>query len=448
MSRRTARGDFQTPPALALAVTQHLRRLGIAPRTVVEPTCGTGAFLGAAAAVFPAARRLGWELEPTYAAEARAHGASVTVADVFGIDWEIEARAWQPPVLILGNPPWVTTATLGRIGSDAAPVRRNPGLQGLDAITGTATFDVSEWVLRRLRRAAPDAVIAVLCKTAVARRLLVDGERLAGIWSIDAARWFGASVDAALVVLDPNADAGRCPVHQGLDAPAERVLTVDDGALIEDAELWARHGHLLGRGPTWRSGVKHDAAAILELVPGPDGLRNGLGEPVQLEDEAHWPLAKGGDLHRGSAPSRRVLLPQQALSDDPAALATCAPRAFAYLQRHRERLDARRSRVWRTAPPLGIFGVGPYTFAPYKVAVAALYPSPRFRLLTPVDGRPVVLDDTGYFLPFDEESDARDALRRLESEAAAGFLRARIPPGAKRPITARLLRSLALDRLP
>ena len=48
-------GDFQTPPALALAATQTLRRLGIRPRSILEPTCGRGAFVTAAAVCFPKA---------------------------------------------------------------------------------------------------------------------------------------------------------------------------------------------------------------------------------------------------------------------------------------------------------------------------------------------------------------------------------------------------------
>src|SRR5208337_5540747 len=51
-------GDFQTPPGLALAATQILRDLGIRPRSILEPTCGRGAFLGAAANCFPDAESI------------------------------------------------------------------------------------------------------------------------------------------------------------------------------------------------------------------------------------------------------------------------------------------------------------------------------------------------------------------------------------------------------
>ncbi len=46
-SERTEFGDFQTPPALACRVVELLNSRGLAPRTVVEPTCGLGSFVEA-----------------------------------------------------------------------------------------------------------------------------------------------------------------------------------------------------------------------------------------------------------------------------------------------------------------------------------------------------------------------------------------------------------------
>src|SRR3954463_5287553 len=60
--RRDARtkielGDFQTPPDLAAEVCQVLRARGLAPRAIVEPTCGTGGLLLAALDAVPEASR-------------------------------------------------------------------------------------------------------------------------------------------------------------------------------------------------------------------------------------------------------------------------------------------------------------------------------------------------------------------------------------------------------
>ena len=50
-------GDFQTPLTLAKEVCRLLRRAGEAPDFVLEPTCGRGAFLVAAAEAFAQAIR-------------------------------------------------------------------------------------------------------------------------------------------------------------------------------------------------------------------------------------------------------------------------------------------------------------------------------------------------------------------------------------------------------
>ncbi|MCB9530139.1 MAG: SAM-dependent DNA methyltransferase, partial [Myxococcales bacterium] len=71
-ARRAEFGDFQTPPPLAAAICAALAAAGHTPAAIVEPTCGDGHFLAAAAATWPAARRIGVELDPAHAARARA----------------------------------------------------------------------------------------------------------------------------------------------------------------------------------------------------------------------------------------------------------------------------------------------------------------------------------------------------------------------------------------
>src|SRR5438045_482456 len=64
---RTEYGDFQTPPELALKICQLLVRLGISADVVIEPTCGIGAFVEAAAYTFPAAKKIiGVEINQEY----------------------------------------------------------------------------------------------------------------------------------------------------------------------------------------------------------------------------------------------------------------------------------------------------------------------------------------------------------------------------------------------
>ena len=60
-------GDFQTPLALAQVALKVLADLGMSPRSILEPTCGRGAFVAAAAEVFPAASAIiGVEINKSY----------------------------------------------------------------------------------------------------------------------------------------------------------------------------------------------------------------------------------------------------------------------------------------------------------------------------------------------------------------------------------------------
>jgi hypothetical protein len=94
-----------------------------------------------------------------------------------------------------------------------------------------------------------------------------------------------------------------------------------------------------------------------------------------------------------------------------------------------------------------MFGIGDYAFAPWKVAIAGLYKKLAFVLVGPHEGRPVVFDDTTYFLPFDSEQSARLAHEALTSSLSADFLHARIFWDDKRPINKRVLQSLDLSAL-
>jgi len=446
--RRVERGDWQTPIALARGVCAALPRADFA--AVLEPTCGRGAFLAAARERWPGAALVGRELDPDHlrAAAASVPEADLAEADFFTTDWAAELAALPSPALVLGNPPWVTRAVLGALGSTNSPAREGGRQRGLDALTGKSNFDVSEWMIERLLAALGGHTLAMLCKRSVARRIVTSHpERGGEVRAIDAARWFDASVDAVLLVVRPDAAPGRWPIHGSLasTAPARRWGLVD-GALTRDVDAYLRTRDLEGAGgPTWRSGIKHDCARVMELTRDADGLHSRVERGLDLEPAVVFPWLKGSDVANGRLrPRRAVVLPQRRLGDDTTALARTAPKAWAYLTRHRAALDGRKSRVYRDRPPFSVFGVGDYAFAPYKIAIAGLYPRLAFRLVGPHDDRPVLLDDTCYFLPFEARAEAEAVLRRLDAPRARAFFEARWFPDAKRPIHKGLLAALDL----
>ncbi|HET6326608.1 MAG TPA: hypothetical protein VFG04_18170 [Planctomycetaceae bacterium] len=469
-TRRVAYGDFQTPPDLAEAVCRVLRTER--PRTLIEPTCGTGTFLTAALAGFPQLRvALGLEINPRYAAAARravrktpsTADSRVRVGDFFQTDWPTVLADCADPLLIVGNPPWVTNSALGALGSDNLPPKQNlPGRSGLEGLTGKSNFDVSEWMIFRLLEAISGrrATLAMLCKTAVARRAMAraweSGPPLdsAEMRPIDAARHFAARVDACLLICrcgNVTPAVSDCRVFQALESrQSNRTFGWRDGRLVADVAAYERVKHLLGGSTRWRSGIKHDCSALFEFRKDDSGkLVNGLGEVVDLEEDYLFPLLKSSDVARGStsASNRRMLVPQRRVGEETDSIARRAPATWQYLQRHAERLDRRASRVYRDQSRFSIFGVGPYTFAPWKVVVSGFYKSLQFVAVGPLDGHPVVCDDTCYFLPCTSAAEARALAARLNGPLARDFFSAFVFPDAKRPLTAEILGSLNLVAL-
>lgn len=461
-------GDWQTPDALADEVVGHvLRQLPQLPSTIVEPTCGRGAFLVAAARRFPTGVLLGYEINREYAEQAASrlaeHSARITTTDFFCLDWEREIATLADPILVIGNPPWVTSAGLGLLGSRNLPRKHNfKHLRGIDALTGKSNFDVCEWMILRLLEALAEreSTLAVLCKSSVARRVIEFCMKSelpiapGGVWRIDAAKHFQAAVDAVLFVCRTGSNVthtwARWPVYASLSAPApESHFGVAEGELVADLEAYHRARHCIGSSvPEWRSGLKHDCARIMELEKRDGSWVNGLGEPVAIEANYLFPLLKSSDIANGrDVPKHGVIVPQRALGEDTQSLRERAPRLWTYLNRHASLLAGRKSSIYTGQPQFAIFGVGDYSFAPWKVAISGLYKRLRFSLVGPIEDQPVMLDDTCYFLPFSEEVAARKALAALESNLAQDFFRARVFWDAKRPINKSILQNLDLQRL-
>ncbi len=466
-SGRKIVGDFPTPPGLVAEILAAPGLIGGRYPRVLEPTCGRGHFVAGLLALAEPPREIrGFELQPGHAEAARALAGRVPgvrlvveTADLFAVDLARDvAWAGSGPLLVVGNLPWVTVAGLGASGADGGPARVNArGARGIDAMTGASNFDISEalW-LKLVRELAPQRpTIALLCKTAVARAVLraVATDDLpivaAEIRRVDALRWFRAAVDACLlrVEVGPGPKATEAPVYRDLAATEpESRLGLGAGGLIADVEAYARSSFADGACPiAWRQGVKHDAAAVMELTVDAGGsLRNKRGEVVDVEPDFVFPLLKGTDLAGGSRPRPRlaVLVTHRRLGEDTRPLERRAPKLWAYLTAHSARFEARKSSIYRGRPPFSLFGIGDYAFAPYKVAISGLHKTPRFRAIGPVAGRPTLLDDTSYFLPCRTPEQAAILAATLNGDEALDLVRALVFPDAKRPITKAVLRRI------
>jgi hypothetical protein len=462
------RGDFQTPEALAGRVWDNLEPRAV--RAIIEPTVGTGAFLRTAPSHLLACRWVCRDLNAEYAKQARdvakARGfADIRIehADAFDLSPDSVADLDRSqPLLAIGNPPWVTSAGQGSYAVRNLPEKSNGrfGLRGLDALTGKSNFDIAQAVLLRLLDVVADfrdVRIAFLVKRSVAMRLsreLLGSADQLSFAGIDAKAHFGAAVDAGLFFARLTQGRGRATGHveiaEELGGPWSRRAGFREGRFVEDLDSHTASAHLEAPDPVpWRQGVKHDAAKLLELIPEDGGLRNGLGEAVLVEPDALCPLYKGSDLARGREPRRLFPLFQVDLSGPLADLRLRWPQLADYLAKHEAAFAARRSRIYAGKPPFSIFGVGPYTLAPWKVVVSGLYPTATFRVVGPSpSGQPPLVDDTCYLLPFESETDARTVADHLNGPGPQKLLSALMDGGAKRPITKALLARVEVPCVP
>ena len=517
-------GDYQTPAELADRVCRLLTRRGTPPRSVLEPTCGRGNFLAAAFRHFPSVQTaVGIDINPDHVREAgdaaQRQGMSsrvtVMVGDYFKVDWGAVLDRLPDPLLILGNPPWVTNSAMGSIGGANLPVKSNfRADRGVDAITGKGNFDISEWILLKAVQwmHGRQATLAMLCKTAVARKVLLHswetGAQLDGcdIYPIDAVRCFGVRAHSCLLVassqglrekrfhaqtiihdaaslntpgvapappgtiaeycehhcrrndhaetpeLPPAVPAGPgCRVHRSVDDESPvGMFGLREGRLIADVTAFKRLKHLAGSaGGQWRSGIKHDCSDVMELIRTNGCLRNRRGDVVEIEEDYLYPMLKSSDLRgrRAGDISRWMLVTQRSVGGDTFGIRETAPRTWDYLNSHMGLFERRASVVYRNRPPFSIFGVGPYSFAPWKVAVSGFYKDLHFAAVGPREGKPVVLDDTCCFLPCETAEEALGLARLLNTKIAKDFLGSMIFWDAKRPVTIEILRRLDLEKL-
>jgi len=465
-SKKVEYGDFQTPVNLAMQVCQWLKTKGVSPDVIVEPTCGVGAFLTASIVTFPdVSLILGMEINQPYIEVMRQmplfqYNERIVIqqADFFRTDWNELSATIQGKVAVIGNFPWVTNTQLSKMNGQNLPAKSNfSGSSGIDAITGKSNFDISEWMLLNTiawlgkRR----GTLAMLCKSAVARKILgsIQQQKItvssAAMVMIDAKYYFGASVSACLLYcnFDGVSPLNELNEYAHFADETPRCLSIQKGEFIQKGEHQELLGTVAENQQSWRSGVKHDCQAVMELTQTSLGLINGLGEYITIEDERLYPLLKSTDISKGliHTTNRVVIVTQYTVGEDTVLIEKSFPLTWQYLIRHRDRLNNRQSRIYHGRAPFSIFGVGGYTFAPWKIAISALHKSLGFQLVGPVNGKPVVFDDTVYFLSFDTKADAETTLRLLQSENVQQYLQQIIFWDDKRPIKASILNRIPLS---
>lgn len=475
---RVAFGDWQTPMILAEKVCDvHLSKFGN-PDIVIEPTCGLGAFVFAALKKFKNLKEIhAIEINNQYVDELKyrlLHNAltspsqsypDIYISNANFFDFDIKPiidkcrqQSWR--VGIIGNPPWVTNSQQGRNKSNNLPTKINSyGLKGIEAITGKSNFDISEYITILLLKLSHmnDGGISFLLKNSVIRNIIekqhIEKLHIGNIEQrlIDASSEFNVSVDASCLFAHFNTTPSfTCDVLDLYSNTAIKEYGWVNDSFVSDIKLYNQVSKFDNKSSyTWRSGIKHDCADVLELTFDNGVYINGLGENVEIESDLIYPLLKSSDINNYKKNSYRkyIIVPQHKMGEDTSKLEYTHPLTYAYLKNHEAYFLKRKSSIYVGKDKFSVFGIGDYSFKPYKIVVSSLYKTPKFILLVQSDDKPIMVDDTCYQLDFENIEEAKHILDALTSSEIQSLLQSLAFKDSKRVITKSLLMRIDLVRI-
>ncbi|MGX8711701.1 MAG: methyltransferase [bacterium] len=456
-------GDYQTPEEFATSVCEYLQKeLRICPNYIIEPTSGIGNFLRASANLFPSAKKIyGIEINEEYCSHSRQicdKRIEVICDNYFTFD-STKLVDGKSSVLVIGNPPWATNSEL----NFNLPEKVNfKGLSGTDAITGASNFDICEYIVLKIIEEFDNTstTVAMLCKTSVARNVYMELNRsnrsfeYVKMLNFNSSKVFGISAAACLLVIklsEESKQSSLCTVYD-FEKPDEVIHSIayKDGTLsIQDDTVLNLDGTCQLE---WRQGVKHDCASVMELRNrNGSSFENKKKEVIELEDVLVFPLMKSSSFKKpiiADEFDKFVIVTQKKARDDTSYIQEIAPKTWTYLNQNKELFDKRKSSIYKGAPDFSMFGVGDYSYAPYKVGISGFYKKPLFSLLFNRQNveHPIMLDDTSYFLSFNDYDMAYVCMLLFNSEKVQNFLFSISFQDAKRPYTKKVLQRLDIQK--
>ena len=471
---RTEFGDFQTNNDLSVRVVKRISSQSQNPTILFEPTFGEGNLLLAGLQEFSSMKKIiGVEIYKPYIWKTKfkildyylknplKNKPSITLyhESIFDFDLNNFAKSTiDDKILILGNPPWVTNAQLTTLESDNLPRKSNfKNNAGLDAMTGKGNFDIGEYITQNLIRNFQNhqGNMAFLVKNIVIKNITFDQKRNNFLiknlqkYHFDAKKEFNASVEASLFFCEFNDNAEQFCREVNLDEnkPFENTFGWINNKFVAIMEDYENYANIDGICPfEWRQGVKHDCTTVMELRKESDYFVNAQDEKIELENDLIYPFLKSSDLKNKEVTEVRkyTIIPQKKIGQETDYIKEFYPLTYQYLKANEGSFDKRKSSIYRGKPKFSIFGIGNYSFKPYKVAISGLYKTFAFTLVLPLNEKPVMLDDTCYFLGFDTPEEAIITHRLLNHVITQKFLKSIVFLESKRAFTKDILMRINL----
>jgi len=473
---RAEYGDFQTNKDLANKVAKHLAKRNMSPEIVIEPTCGKGNFIIASLSNFKAVKKVfGIEIYKPYVWETKfsildfflsntdSHKPEITITHCSIFDFDFKNISKQFPtekLLIIGNPPWVTNSKLGSLNSSNLPKKSNFRKQnGLDAMTGKGNFDIAEFITLMLLDAFQkhNGYLALLVKNSVVKNIVFDQKdkkyRVGEIekYCIDSKKEFNVSVEAALLYCQLNSNPSiECNEFDFYSLEKRLSFGWLNSKFVSNLADYNQTKEIDGVCPfEWRQGIKHDCSSIMELERVNGHFVNNKSDEIELEEDLVYGFLKSSDLKNTVIKNTRkhTIVTQTKVGQETSYIQHLYPETYSYLKKNISNFQARKSSIYNGKPLFSIFGIGDYSFKPFKVAISGLYKTYHFTLVLPQNDKPVMLDDTCYFIGFDKIEYAVYAIILLNSKTTEAFLKSITFSDAKRVFTKDLLMRLDLLNL-
>lgn len=470
---RAEYGDFQTNQSLTQQITAQLKREGINPQIVIEPTCGKGNFILSVLDTFENVERIyGIEIQKKYTWQAKFNvldfflnnpnktkpEIQIVNSSIFEFDYQtIKKTIGEKELLIIGNPPWVTNSALGVMDSKNLPKKSNFKRQkGLDAMTGKGNFDIAEYITIDLLQnfGKCKGNMAFLVKNTVIKNIVHDLPKLklliAGLkkQNIDSKKEFDVSVDASLFSCQLNKTTElSCLESDFYTSEVKCNFGWLNGKFLSN--LSCSCNDIDGVSPfEWRQGIKHDCSKVMEIEFDGECYSNKLGERFVIEEDFAFPLLKSSDLKKKHAEqTRKMVIVTQKYVGQNTSYIQKYPQTYEYLNRHIDLFRNRKSSIYKGKCDFSIFGIGDYSFKPYKIAISGLYKTFHFCLVKPQNNKPVMLDDTCYFIGFDTLEQAECVWDLLNSVFVTDFLKSISFKDSKRMITKEVLMRIDLRKV-
>ncbi|WP_407432823.1 hypothetical protein [Methanobrevibacter sp.] len=446
---------YQTSLFFTDKVCEYLKNdLKIQPEIIIEPTYGINNFLKSASRFFPNKKLYRIEIN-----EKRINSIDTTTSNPKFINEDIITYNFDNidennSFLIIG----AITLNIELNKSESEKNHSNSDFKNVKTkmkLTSKNNFDNSESIILKIIDELKNtkSTIVFLCKTTTSRNVFRELIKNNIIYSfvkqinIDSSEIFKINDTYCLFIIQFGEKTLSNKICEVSDFSNPSKVLYDFGYISDEFYFNIKNiPPIDGKcEKEWSQGVKHDCAGIMELICKNNQLINKNNENINIEHSFVYPLLKSSNLKKPivNETLKYIIITQQRTRQDTTYLKTEAPKTWKYLNDNKKYFDKRKSKIYKNAPDFSI-GIGNNSFKKYKVAISGFNKEPIFSLV--YNEKTMMLDDSCYFLPFDDYDSAYITMLILNSNLVKKFLKNIASLDSKRPFSKKILKRIDISK--